>query len=108
MEIQCMGDRDVPELIALYDEYLNSGFLDKETVESSLHRGDYYGFRAVSGDRTLGIFTAVRGIALTCPHPALEEEIQEALGGEEIFTCDALLVLPGCREKGVGRSLALH
>ncbi|MCR4891430.1 MAG: hypothetical protein K5989_04500 [Lachnospiraceae bacterium] len=106
MVLESMGDRDIPEFISLYEEHLNSGVLTEESVRAAFHRGEYYGFRAVSEGRTGGIFTIVKGIVLTYPHPELDEEIQAAVGEEEIFTCDALLVLPDCRERGVARRLA--
>lgn len=50
-------------------------------------------------------FLGRSGIDFTYPHPDLEKRILQIAQGAAMYTPDALLVLPHCRQKGVAHAL---
>ena len=97
---------DIPQIVELYAQYLNSGEYYSELIRSWWAEGAYQGYAAVQDGAMIGLMTVRRGIAFTYPHPELEAELSLVVGDQPVANCDALLVLPEHRHEGVAGKLA--
>ena len=101
----CIEEKDLSQIIALYENYLNSGEYIRNSMEKEFYNGDYLGFKACEDGEIVGFFTGQSGINFTCPHPELENEIKEFAKDRKIYTPDGLLVLEEYRGRGITREL---
>ncbi len=99
---------DIPRIIELYEQYLNSGASISEQIRTFWEDGSYMGYMAVSGSKPVGLMTVRQGIAFTYPHPELEAELDWIVQGKRIANCDALLVMPEYRKTGIAHAMAAH
>ncbi len=97
---------DIPLVTALFEQHLNSGQPIKDTIRRLWEAGVYWGYAAYENGEVLGFMTICPGIAFTYPHPELEAELAAAVGTSAVAYCDAILVLPGHRGRGVAKALA--
>ena len=107
IEYRPIRGSDIPQVIAYFMQYLNCGQSIADSIQAMWDQGAYKGYIALEGEEILGFMTACSGIAFTYPHPELEAELAEAVGEKPVAYCDALLVLPGHRNAGVARELAV-
>ncbi len=101
----CIEEKDLDQIIALYETYLNRGGYIRDTIRKEFHTDDYLGLKACDGGKLVGFFSGQGGIGFTYPHPELENEIREVAGDRKLYTPDGLLVLEAYRKKGVAKEL---
>ena len=101
----CIEEKDLSQIIALYENHLNSGEYIRNSMEKEFYNGDYLGFKACKDGEIVGFFTGQSGISFTCPHPELENEIKEFAKDRKIYTPDGLLVLEEYRGREITREL---
>lgn len=101
----CIEEKDLDQVITLYETYLNSGDYIRNAMRTEFYTDDYLGIKACDGDKLVGFFSGQGGIGFTCPHPRLESEIRKVAGDRKLYTPDGLLVLEDYREKGVAGEL---
>ena len=101
----CIEEKDLSQVITLYENYLNSGEYIRDSMEKEFYNGDYLGFKACEAGEIVGFFTGQSGISFTYPHPELENEIKEFTKDRKIYTPDGLLVLEEYRGRGIIREL---
>ena len=99
-------ENDLPVLTELYSKYLNSGEYISQSTRTAFERGEYAGRAAEVDGQIAGFMTLRAGIVLTYPHEELEDELNTAAGGQRVWCCDALLVLPEYRIHGISHELA--
>ena len=105
IEYRPLRKKDIPQIIALYEEHLNSGGNIAEIIRRSWEDGSYVGCVATENGKILGFLTARMGIAFTYPHPELEAELAAFVRDKRIAMCDAFLVLPDYRNRGIAHNL---
>ena len=106
IEYRPIKGSDIPRIIALFSEFLSTGQPISDSIRALWKQGLYKGYAAVEDGEMLGFMTVSSGIAFTYPHPELEAELAGIVQGETVAYCDALLVLPGHRNRGVAHELA--
>jgi ribosomal protein S18 acetylase RimI-like enzyme len=100
-----LEEKDFPEFLRLYEEYLNSGEYIRKTLEESLLKPGYVGIKAEAGGEIIGLFTGKQGLDFTCPHPELEKELEPYMRGHKYFSVDAQLVKPEYRHHHVAAKM---
>lgn len=100
-----VSKNDLPELIDLYEQYLNGGEPIKEHLRTGLSDPGYIGVKCVDQGRILGVFSAGPGIQFTYPHEELEQAIAQQWGNTKIYSGDMLVVLKQYRGHGMARAL---
>ena len=105
IEYRPIRSADIPQITALYAQYLNSGESISESIRAAWRDGSYMGFAAHEEGKLLGFVTVRRGIVFTYPHPELESELAEVTKGMRTAYCDALVVLPDRRREGTAHVL---
>lgn len=98
-------EKDINQIIALYEAYLNSGGYIRDAMRTEFHTDNYLGMKACDGDKLVGFFVGQEGVGFTYPHPELESEIRELAGDRKLYTPDGLLVLETYRERGIAGEL---
>lgn len=98
-------EKDLDQVIALYEAYLNSGNYIRDAMRTEFYSSDYLGMKACDGDKLVGFFVGQEGAGFTYPHPELESEIRKLAGDRKLYTPDGLLVLEAYRERGVAGEL---
>ncbi len=106
MELKSITGEDLDEITRYYETYLNSGEKVRNAIKAAFDAGIYYGCRAVSEGETAGYFSFQDGIALTCPHPDLEEELKKETTGLSVATVDAMMVTKDHRGRGIAGQMA--
>ena len=94
--------KDIDWIISWTWDHLTKGDYIRSCILESAAEGNYYGVKAVEGDRIVGFLTFKRGIAFTYPHPELEAEIAALADPETVFNGDGIFVSPEYRRAGVG------
>ena len=97
---------DLKQITEYYETYLNSGEAVRSSIRSAFERGEYFGFKAVDGDKVAGYFTFQEGVLLTYPHEDYERELKNAIGNRHAVTVDALMVDRDYRGRGIAKELA--
>ena len=106
MEFSAITREDLPELVRLYQEYLNGGdYIDQE-ARRAFDAGLYFGVKGVEDGRVAGMLGFRKELELTYPHPELEAELMEVIGRRRFCSVDCLLVLPEFRHRGLAHELA--
>mgnify|MGYP002624531349 CR=1 FL=1 len=108
MEFAPITREDLPELVRLYQEYLNGGDYIGREAERAFDSGLYFGVKAARDGRVAGLLGFRQELELTYPHPELERELLEILGERRYCSVDCLLVLPDYRRQGLAHELAAH
>ena len=97
--------KDIDWIIAWTFENLTKGDYIRSCILESAAEGNYYGVKAVEGERIVGFLTFKRGIAFTYPHPELEREIAGLADEDTVFNGDGIYVSPEYRRGGVGSTM---
>lgn len=105
IEYQEITDADIPKVVELYTQYLNSGAGIRAGIYAAWKQGAYFGCKAVSNGNIAAICTIRHGLEFTYPHPDLETEVRLTAGAQDIYTVDAMVVLPEYRCHGIAHQL---
>ena len=108
IEYRPVEDADIPRIIELYAQYLNSGQYYADLIRTSWDKGSYHGYVAAEEGEIAAFLTIRPGIDFTYPHPELEAELSAFVQGKAVANCDAMLVLPEHRRKGLAHELAVR
>ena len=106
IEYRPIEGADIPRIIELYAQYLNSGDYYADLIRASWEEGGYQGYAAVEDGEIAAFLTIRPGIEFTYPHPELEAELSDFVQGKAVANCDAMLVLPEYRHRGIAHELA--
>lgn len=96
-----MDEGDMDELVRLHDLYLNYGEGVRPHFEETLRNPDSVALKCVIGGKIAGFAIYVKGVFLSGGHEDICASICEIAPREQIWTGDALLVLPEYRRKGL-------
>ncbi len=99
-------EKDLPQIIDLYESYLNSGRYIRDSIREKFYKKDYPGVKACDSGEIVGFITWQEGIGFTYPHPELEEEIARIAGERRIYTLDGILLLEEYRSIGISEEMA--
>ncbi len=100
----CYGEvekTDREEIIRIYEEYLNSGEYIRKDIEDHFGSDGYFGYKACCDGKIAGVISGRKGMALTYPHPVIEEEIRSCTKEHKVYTPDMLVVLPRYRRQKI-------
>lgn len=100
-----MQPDDLAELVRLHALYLNYGEGIHAHFAAVLADPTSVAVKAVCQGRMVGLDIYTRGVALSGGHADLCGQILSVTGEAEVYTGDALLVVPAWRGKGVDRAL---
>lgn len=105
--IECLEieEKDLEQIIDLYETHLNSGEYISDSINTAFFDEDYIGFKACDDGKMIGFFTVREEIGFTYPHPELEKEIRELAGTRKVYTIDAIFMLEEYRGKGIAGKL---
>lgn len=90
-------EADLPQIIALYEAYLNSGQYIRDSIREKFYKTDYLGVKACDCKKVIGFVAWQGGIGFTYPHPELEADIARIAEGRRIYTLDGILLTEAYR-----------
>lgn len=99
--IQPIGMGDMDELVRLHSIFLNYGEGTRPHFEAALKKPDTVALKCVMDGKMAGFAVYVKGIFLSGGHEDLCEMIAKKAGNAQVWTGDALLVLPEYRRRGM-------
>ena len=82
IEYRPIEGADIPRIIELYAQYLNSGDYYADLIRASWEKGGYQGYAAVEDGEIAAFLTIRPGIEFTYPHPELEAELSDFVQGK--------------------------
>lgn len=107
-------ESDLEEVCNLYFKYLNEGEYIKGQIENEIKSEFFIGFKAKVDNKIVALSYGTRGMGFTYPREDIESELFDFLKNYdanfnecEIFSSDALLVLPDFRHNGLANKLML-
>ena len=107
MEIQYIKAEKVDKeaVIALYEQYLDSGEHLRKILEDCFEEESFLGILAVCEERIAGFYFGCSLLEFSVPHPELSAELLKLMQDGDFFVVGGLLVLPEFRGHGIAGNM---